>query len=148
MQEINARTAIFSMLEKNIMLVVMKEDAVVDMVDAKENYDVCMELTAGNRYAVLVDGRAYATITSEAREFSSNPENYTRVIAQAIVVTSLASRIIANFLIQFSKQNKTVEMKLFNDYSLALNWLKEKIRMEEQGNHLQETKQVPFISVS
>ena len=146
MQEISARTAVFSMIEKNIMLVVMKEDAVVDMPDAKENYDVCMKLTAGERYAVLVDGRAYATITSEAREFSSSPENYTRVIAQAIVVESLASRLIANFLIQFSKRNKTVEMKLFNDYNLALNWLKEKIAEEEQGNKPKETKRISFLS--
>ena len=149
MQHVDTKTATFSMLEKNILLVVMKEDAVVDLPETKEHYRVTMQLTAGERYAVLVDARFYATITEEAKEFSSNPDKYTHVIRQAIVIESLASRILANFLIQFFKRNKNVEMKLFTNYSLAMNWLKEKIAAEEQQDGpivKRKSNRIPFLS--
>jgi len=81
----------------------------------------------------FVDARNYATITDEARNFSTQPFVYASVIAQAIVVSSLASRLIANFLITFHKKNKDVEMQLFNDYNKALNWLKQKLVEDKAG---------------
>src|ERR1700748_3037493 len=131
MKSIEAKTAIYSMLEPDILFVEMKEDAVVDVAEVKENYEAAMKMTNGNRYASLVDARAFATITIEAREYSARPEIYTNVIAQAIVITSLANRLLANFLIQFYKKNKSVEMKMFNDCDTALTWLKGKIAEEK-----------------
>jgi hypothetical protein len=131
MEIFDGRTATLSMLDKNILLVTMKENAVVDVADTIENYEVAIRLASGNRYVSLVDARAFATITDEAKKHAAQPDMYEHVIAQAIVITSLATRLMANFLIQFHKKNKDVEMKLFNDYDKALNWLKEKL-LEEQ----------------
>ncbi len=127
MEIINSKTSICSMIEPNILFVVMKGDAIVDISEVKENYEAAMKVTNGKRYASLVDARAFATITSEARDYSTLPEMYTNVVAQAVVVTSLANRLLANFLMQFYKKNKTVEMKIFNDCGTALIWLKEKL---------------------
>lgn len=127
MKIIEGKTATFSMLDKNILLVTMKENAEVELADAKENYEIAMRLTVGNRYVSFVDARNYATITDEARNFSTLPHVYANVIAQAIVVTSLASRLLVNFLIKVHNKNKDVEMKLFNDYNKALNWLNQKL---------------------
>jgi len=60
---IEAKTATFSMLEENILLVVMKEDAVVDVPEAIENYHASLKLTAGERFAALVDATVPASIT-------------------------------------------------------------------------------------
>jgi hypothetical protein len=133
MEIIDGKTATFSMLDKNILLVTMKENAEVELADAKENYEIAMRLAKGNRYVSFVDARNYATITDEARNFSTQPFVYASVIAQAIVVSSLASRLIANFLITFHKKNKDVEMQLFNDYNKALNWLKQKLVEDKAG---------------
>lgn len=127
MEIIDGKTATFSMLDKNILHVVMKEGAEVELADAKENFEIAVRLTAGERYVSFVDARNYATITDEARNFSTQPHVYANTIAQAIVVTSLASRLLVNFLIKVHKKNKNVEMKLFNDYDKALNWLKQKL---------------------
>jgi len=133
MGAIEGKTATFSMLEQDILFVVMKEDAVVDIPEAKENQEIATHLTNGNRYASLVDARAFATITSEAKEYSARPEAYVNVVAQAIIVSSLANRLIATFLIRFHKKNKNVEMKLFNDYDVALDWLKEKLAEDKNS---------------
>jgi hypothetical protein len=146
MHKTNTKTATFSMLEKDILLVVMKEDAVVAFNEAKENYEMAVRLTSGGKYVVLVDGRAHATITDEGREFSTRPETYKNVIAQAIVIESLANRLLANFLIQLHKRNKNAEMKLFNDYDAALTWLKEKLEENKNGSKPKVSWKIPFLS--
>ncbi len=133
---LETKTATYSLLEKNILLVVMKEDAVVDVPEVEENYTTGMRLTGENRYAALVDGRKYATLTNEAKEYSAQPKMSVKLIAQAIVVTSLASRLLANFLIKFLKQNKYVQIQLFTDYDAALNWLREKIKEEKKSKKI------------
>jgi hypothetical protein len=134
------------MLEKDVLLVVMKEDAVVAFDEAKENYEAAMQLTSGGKYVALVDGRANATVTEEGREFSTRPDTYKNVIAQAIVIESLASRLLANFVIQLHRRNKNAEMKLFNDYNAALAWIKEKLEEERNGSKPKTSKKIPFLS--
>lgn len=144
---VETTTATFSMLEKDIMLIVMKEGAVVDVPEVKENYEATMQLVTGNRYATLVDALAYATITKEGREHSSAPEEYKNVIAQAVVLTSLANRILANFLMRFHQRKNNPEMKLFNDYDSALAWLKEKIANDGVENNVKKkSRKIPFLS--
>ena len=143
---IETKTTTMSMLEKDILLIVMKEGVVVDIPESDENYEAAMKLTNGNRYGALIDARHYVSLTNEAREHSSNPKFQTHVIAQAVVISSLASRLLANFLIQFHKRNKNAEMKLFNDYDAALNWLKEKIENERSSGEQRKSRQVPFLA--
>ncbi|HXD94381.1 MAG TPA: hypothetical protein VNX01_14340 [Bacteroidia bacterium] len=131
METIDCNTATLRMLDKNMLLVTMKEDAEVDLAAAIENHEVAIRLTKGDKYLCLVDARVYTTITDEARKYAMNPEMYKHVIAQAVVITSLATRLLANFLMPFTKRNKIVEMKLFNDYDLAYNWLQEKLAKDE-----------------
>ena len=133
MEIINGKTAMFSMLEQDILLVVMKEDAEVDVSDIRENYEIIMHITSGHRYASLVDARKFATITSEAREYSVQSEMHINIVAQAIVITSLASRLLANSWIQFFKKNNGTEIKLFDNYEIALGWLKEKLVENKNG---------------
>jgi hypothetical protein len=139
MEVINTKTSVYSMLKPSILLVVMKEDAIVDVPEVQENYETALRMTKGKRYASLVDARAFATITTEARDYSLQPEMYEHVVGQAILITSLANRLLANFLIRFYKKNKSVEMRIFNDYHMALHWLKEKLT-EEQANKKQALK--------
>ena len=147
MEVIETRTGTFSMLEKDILLVVMKEDVVVDIPESDENYEAAMQLTKGSRYGALIDARHYVSLTNEAREHSANPKYQTHTIAQAVIISSLASRLLANFLIQFHKRNKNAEMRLFNEYDAALKWLKDKIADEQQNNSKQkQNKKIPFLA--
>jgi hypothetical protein len=138
MQVIETKTATYSMLEKDILLVGMKEDAVIDVPEVEENYYAGIKLTGGKRFGALIDGRKYVTVTPEAKKYSSQPAMTKDTIAHAIVITSLASRLIANFLTKVFNQNKNVVMKLFTDYDAALNWLREKVKEEKIKNLSEE----------
>ncbi len=146
MEVIETKTGTFSMLEKDILFIVMKENAVVDIPESDENYEAPMQLTKGNRYGVLIDANNYVNLTNEAREHSSNPKFQTHVIAQAVIISSLASRLLANFLIQFHKKNKNAEMRLFNEYDAALKWVKDKITDEQNKGNQKQTKKIPFFA--
>ncbi len=146
MEVIETKTGTFSMLEKDILFIVMKENAVVDIPESDENYEAPMQLTKGNRYGVLIDANNYVNLTNEAREHSSNPKFQTHVIAQAVIISTLASRLLANFLIQFHKKNKNAEMRLFNEYDAALKWVKDKITDEQNKGNQKQTKKIPFFA--
>ena len=133
MEIIETKTATNSMLEKDILLVVMKENAVVDVPEAKENYEATIQLTGGKKFAALIDGRNYATVTDEAKKYAAQPEIMKNTIGHAIVINSLASRLIVNFLLKFHNKDKNVAMKLFTDYDAALNWVREKLKEEENS---------------
>lgn len=126
--KIEGRTAIFSMIEKNILHVAIKENALIDVPEADENYEITMQITEGKRYAVLVGAYEFATITPEATKHAAQAVFYRNVIAQAIVVKSLANGLVANFVIQFNKRTQTIDTKLFNDNESALAWLRTKIK--------------------
>jgi hypothetical protein len=132
MEIFEGKTATISMISHNIMLAVMKENVEVDVAAIAENYEIAMRLAKGERYVSLVDARKKATLTVEARKVAANPEIYKLVIAQAIVIKSVVTRLLANFTLNFTQQNKNVEMKIFNDYDEALTWLKGKL-LEEQA---------------
>ena len=130
MEVIEAKTATISFINNNTLLVVMKENGEVDLDAAKENYEIAMRLSKGRRYITLVDARTYVTITDEAKKYAQQPYMYTNVIAQAVVITSLATRLLANFIIRFTQKHKDVDMRIFNDYEAAQKWLEEKLEHE------------------
>jgi len=132
MEIFETKTAIYRIIADNILLATMKENAALDLVAVKENHEITMRITNGERYVSLVDARKHLTITDEAKKYAAQPYIYETVIAQAVVITSLAAKLITNFILNFTRQNKDVEMKFFNDYDEALTWLKAKL-LEEQA---------------
>lgn len=76
----------------------------------------------GTKYRILVDPGRYSTITSEARQFASKPENNKMTLASAVVVKSLAQRIVINFMINFI-QKQNMKMRMFESKEKAIEWL-------------------------
>ncbi len=125
MENIITKTAVLSYLEKDIILVKILENAEIDVPESEENFLASMELSEGKRYAILVDACVPVQVTPEARVYGSHPERQKKLIAQAIVVNSLANRLIGNFLIKFNKPPAPTQ--LFADYETALKWLRKEI---------------------
>src|ERR1041385_4460157 len=131
MPVITTKTAEFSLIEEHLFLCRMLEDADVDVPAVDENFEATMKIAGGQRFAILVDGRATVQISKEAMERASRPEHHRLLIAQAIVVNSLANRLIGNFIIKFHKPGAPT--RLFSSYELAILWLKERI-VEDKEN--------------
>jgi hypothetical protein len=71
---------------------------------------------------VLVEPGRYTSISKEAREFSTLPESNNMTMASAVIVKSIAHRIIINFIINFIRQ-QNMKMRMFDDKNKAIEWL-------------------------
>ena len=130
MKTIEHLTVSISLRENGIVFFKLKEDAIVDIEEAKEIYNITMALTKGEKYSSLVDARSTISLSKEAREWSGKPELHNNLIAQAIIVNSLANRIIANFIIKFNRAKAA--MRLFSTEEKALEWLNEQIEQARE----------------
>jgi hypothetical protein len=62
--------------------------------------------------------------SKEARQYIASKEINTIVKAEALVINSMALRIMGNFYLKVNKPAR--ESRLFNDRLLALEWLKQR----------------------
>ncbi len=128
---IKTEIAELSYLEEDIFYTKLHEGAEINLENANANFLTAKQITQGRRYAALSDGIANVTITKEAMEFGASKEANEFLIAHAIVVTSLANRLIGNFIIKFHKP--PAPTKLFNNQEDALIWLRAMLKKEKKA---------------
>jgi hypothetical protein len=97
------------------------ENASLEKSDLVAINDAKNKLVGGNRYTVLFVPGKFASITPEARDFSASQEVYRNAIAKAIVVRTIAHRLIGNFFIRFNRP--PAPTLIFTDETEALAWL-------------------------
>ena len=125
MLEATTRTANIS-FDGKVLTTELFEDVTIEIEDVNENYNIVMDIiNAGpvkeKRYVSLVITAQHNSITREAREDANKAEKYRYCLAQAIVVKSLATRLLGNFFIRFAKP--TCPQKIFQNKEDALGWL-------------------------
>lgn len=125
------KCATFSLLEEGILVVRLLENSDVDLEESKQMQRKSLQMTSGKRFVSLIDARVKLNVTKESREWGSTPEAQKNMIAQAILVTSLANKLVGNFIIQFHKPK--AKTRMFSDESQAIAWLKDQLLLE-QGN--------------
>ncbi|MBL7917107.1 MAG: STAS/SEC14 domain-containing protein [Bacteroidia bacterium] len=92
------------------------EDSVFQYEYLKSKFD------GKNKLKILVEPGKFSTITKEAREFSTKPETNKMTMASAVVVSSLAQRLLISFIINLT-QKQNMKMKIFETKQKALEWL-------------------------
>ncbi len=75
-----------------------------------------------DKLKILVEPGNFSTITKEAREFSTKPETNKMTMASAVVASSLAQRLLINFIVNLT-QKQSMKMKIFENKQKALEWL-------------------------
>ena len=96
-------------------------DVEIDVHHVAKDYQASREITEGKKFISLVLTSPDTSITSQAQKESMTKDKYRNVIAQAIVIHSLAQRILGNFMIQFIKF--PCPCKLFPTKEKAVTWL-------------------------
>jgi len=114
--------AIFERRE-NYIYVKHKEDIQIDLDAVKIHADIILDLCDGFSYPIILDGRnVTAIISHEAREFISSYEPIKKVrSAQAILVNTTPTRLLANFYIKFHRPKHPV--KIFSKLENAEVWV-------------------------
>lgn len=122
MRKITTRTAEISFDElTRVLKIKILKDADIELADSLQNNEAIKKLTNGERYLVLVDGRVPLSVTKEVRAFSAQSNGEEGRIAEALIVTSTANKLMANFYINVNKPK--IPTRTFSDETSAMEWL-------------------------
>ncbi len=120
---LSTKCATFSLIEEGILRIRLLENSEIDLTESKAMQKISLEITKNKKFVALIDARVKVVVSKESREWGSSPEGQKNMVAQAIIVDSLANKLIGNFIIQFHKP--IAKTKLFSDEISAMEWLKE-----------------------
>ena len=122
-ESIDDRASKIEFWDNDIICIKLRDNIQIELEDSKKQFYFLKSKYDGiNKHLVLVEPGLDTSISKEAREFSSKPESNEMTAATAVIVRSLAHRIIINFIINFTHQ-QTMKMKMFDDKQKAINWL-------------------------
>ncbi len=93
----------------------------IGLEDSKEHAEATAKLTNGAMHCAYIKALGNIDISSDARKHGANPEIQQNLIAQAVLVNSLATRIAGNFYIRFNKPPKPT--RIFTNPEDAKSWL-------------------------
>lgn len=120
---ITDRASTIEFWDNNIIFIKLKDDIQIELEDSTKQYLFLKSKYDGiNKHLILVETGFDTTISKEAREFSSKPQSNEMTKATAVIVKSLAHRILINFIIKLTHQ-QTMKMKMFDDKQKAIDWL-------------------------
>ena len=109
--------------DNGIVYIKLKDNIQVEIEDSRKQFLFLKSKFDGvNKHIILVESVLDTSISKEAREFGSKKESNAMTLATAVIVKSLAHRILINFIIKIIHQ-QTMKMKMFDDKEKAIEWL-------------------------
>ena len=109
--------------DNGIVYIKLKDNIQVEIEDSRKQFLFLKSKFDGeNKHIILVESGLDTSISKEARELGSKKESNTITSATAVIVKSLAHRILINFIIKIIHQ-QTMKMKMFDDKEKAIEWL-------------------------
>lgn len=115
-------STVFMEIRNNILYIIVKEDADIDLEAVKEAFEQRKKLQGNEPILVLVDNRKLWQLTKDANRYSASKEVADLSKAMAVLTdTSLATRMITNFFVRLNKEYTPT--KLFKNEKKALKWL-------------------------
>ena len=133
-REHRTRCSIAWQVAEDIIYVECKENAEIELEDAKEDMPLSEELMKdASHFVTIIEMANIKSVSKEARDWYSKIQNDNpRNISVALVVDSFYTRIIANFFLGF-KNSRTI-MKIFNEKDLAIEWIYKQLEIKKSAN--------------
>lgn len=123
---------IFRMYENKIRHVEVKNGELVTMEIVEEGYIFNKE-NGNESYYNIYEFNSFSDVDMEVREWAAARTNNSKTIIDAIVISSLSQRILANFYISYHKPTKPT--KVFTSIEKAFEWVEE-MRLKDQLNNM------------
>lgn len=120
-------------VEESILRIRLLDNAEIDIEESKKMQEISISISENQKFVAMIDARAKVSVSKESREWGSTPEAQKNMYAQAIVVNSLANKLVGNFIIQFHKP--LAKTRLFSDEETAIDWLKEQVVLMKRDLH-------------
>jgi len=121
MEKIRTRTAEMWKDENGIFWATILPDVKIDKEDIADNLLVTRNLTGNVPCLRVFDSRNNWNMTEEAENHYKSEDIPEKTIARAVLVNSVADKIIKSFLVKLYKP--TVPLKFFTTEAEAVNWL-------------------------
>ncbi len=114
------RTGLVHVRSDGIIYIKINDYAEVDVPDSIEHYEIVSKVFKGVPGYVITESGLNATVTKEVREYVHSLPVISK--AEAIIVNSLAQRIMSNFIIKFHAPGRKI--KVFTSLEAAVEWIK------------------------
>ena len=117
------RVSVTEFWDNDIIYIKLEDNKQIELEDSIQQFELLNSKFDGiNKHLVLVDPGRYTDLSKEAREFSEKPESNMMTFATAVIIKSLAQRIMINFMINLIKHG-SMKMKMFENKEKAMEWL-------------------------
>jgi hypothetical protein len=123
--------ALVSITSQGHVLTRIKEQMDLEVRDIEEMLAAKRSLIGDREHTVLFVSPRFGTISPKAREFSASAEVGYKVIARAIVTSSLSSRLLGNFYLRINRPSTPT--RLFENESDAEKWLDKVLKKAKVG---------------
>lgn len=119
----SSSTRHIELLSHDLVRLSYKDQVDVDLDAAKVDYELYDKITEGKPFRKLVVAGKYTQLSSEAIKYiqGENQKRAHLIIAEAIVVRTLAQRLLGNFYYRLQKPNYNI--RLFTSEEKAQDWL-------------------------
>jgi hypothetical protein len=122
-ESVEDRVSNIDFWDNGIIFIKLKNNIQIELEDANKQFLYLKGKYDGvHKHIILVEPGLDTSISKEAREFSTNPQSNEMTAATAVIVKSLAHKLLINFIIKFTHK-QTMKMKMFDDKQKAINWL-------------------------
>lgn len=121
-KEIKFEEHTVSLRSDGIIQVTFADDMIITLASAKQTTQAIKELSGGKKCLVLKIAGKYTSAEKDAREYTASQEGSKYSLAEAVVLFSLAQRILGNFYLKFERPKAPTA--LFTNKDSAVKWLK------------------------
>jgi hypothetical protein len=109
------------LLESGMIRYEFREAYMVDVKDIQEMSATRSRMAGQTKRKILILTSRYMSITPQGRAYNVNEHRKKHTLAEAYVITNLATRIAANFYHLFNRP--PIPVKMFKTEQEALKWL-------------------------
>lgn len=116
-------TSFIRLLKGDILVIEVKPDCEVSLREVQEMIVTAGELGEQKKLKNLIIAGPHSTLSPEATQYMKSEEAHRFTKLEAIVISSLAQRIVGNFYLGIVSKRRP--SKLFNSTEKAIQWLQE-----------------------
>ena len=118
--ELDIGSVIYRLYENQIFHAIIKKGEKITMEMAIQGVHF-LEKNGGGSFYNIYEFSVYSEMDPELREWASQPNENGYTYVDAIVISNLAQKLIANFYLKFNKPQRPT--RIFNDGQKALDWI-------------------------
>lgn len=121
MEFIEIRAGKIRLLDEDIIEIVVAANYETTIEDVDEVNAIVVKLTQGKPHYIITVTQQGSSTTNEVKEYAAQESFRKNVIAQAIVISNIAIRLMATVYMRINRPKQKI--KLFNTQDEALRWI-------------------------